>query len=202
MILTVLDKVYRNSGNEEIKFHRYHFILSHYSLRPHFWLLKFHATLLTRYHILLTRMPCAAKCVRFHEIFSAILNSILLTTKVIRNHQWDPVQHCSRYWACWWPSTLVSGAGTSAGTATVVYVHYGDVIMGAIASQIPSLTIVYLTVYLDANQRKHQISASLAFVRGSHRWPVNFQHKWPVTWKMFQFHDVIMHEPTSDGFYR
>ena len=41
--------------------------------------------------------------------------------------------------------------------------HYGDVIMGAIASQITSLTIVYSTVYSDADQRKHQSSASLAF---------------------------------------
>ena len=44
--------------------------------------------------------------------------------------------------------------------------------MGEIASQITSLTIVYSTVYSGADQRKHQISASLAFVRGIHRWPV------------------------------
>ena len=43
--------------------------------------------------------------------------------------------------------------------------HYGDVIMGAIASQITSLTIVHSTVYSDADQIKHQSSASLAFVR-------------------------------------
>ena len=41
--------------------------------------------------------------------------------------------------------------------------------MGAIASQITSLTIVYSTVYSDADQRKHQSSASLAFVWGIHR---------------------------------
>ena len=35
--------------------------------------------------------------------------------------------------------------------------------MGAMASQITSLTIVYATVYLGADQRKHQSSASLAF---------------------------------------
>ena len=63
--------------------------------------------------------------------------------------------------------------------------HYGDVIMGAIASQITSLTIVYSTVYSDADQRKHQSSASLAFVRGIHRGPVNSPHKWPVTQKCF-----------------
>ena len=50
--------------------------------------------------------------------------------------------------------------------------HYNDVIMGAIASQIPSLTIVYSIVYSDADARKHQSSASLAFVRGIHRGPV------------------------------
>ena len=41
--------------------------------------------------------------------------------------------------------------------------HYNDVIMGAIASQITSLTIVHSTIYSDADQRKHQNSASLAF---------------------------------------
>ena len=39
--------------------------------------------------------------------------------------------------------------------------------MGAVASQITSLTIVYSTVYSDADQRKQQSSASLAFVRGN-----------------------------------
>ena len=71
-------------------------------------------------------------------------------------------------------------------------VYYNDVIMGAIASQITSLTIVYSTVYSDVDQRKHQSSASLAFVRGIHRGPVNSPHKWPVTRKMFPFDDVIM----------
>ena len=47
--------------------------------------------------------------------------------------------------------------------------HYNDVIMDAIASQITSLVIVYSAVYSDADQRKHQSSASLAFVRGIHR---------------------------------
>ena len=47
--------------------------------------------------------------------------------------------------------------------------HYNDVIMGTIAFQITSLTIVYSTVYSDADQRKHQSYASLAFVRGIHR---------------------------------
>ena len=47
--------------------------------------------------------------------------------------------------------------------------HYNDVIMTTMASQITSLRVVYSTVYSDANQRKHQSSASLAFVWGIHR---------------------------------
>ena len=43
-----------------------------------------------------------------------------------------------------------------------------------------------------ADQRKHQSSASLAFVRGIHRSPVNSPHKGPVTWKMCPFDDIIM----------
>ena len=48
----------------------------------------------------------------------------------------------------------------------------------------------------SADQRKHQGSASLAFVRGIHRWPVNSPHKWPVTRKMLPFDDVIMNIPS------
>ena len=72
------------------------------------------------------------------------------------------------------------------------YDHYNDVIIGAITSQITSFTIVYSTVYSGADQRKHQSSVSLAFVRGIHRWPVNSPHKWPVTRKMFSFDDINM----------
>ena len=60
--------------------------------------------------------------------------------------------------------------------------HYTDVIMSTMAHQIASLTIVYSTVYSDVNQRKHQSSASLAFVSGIHRPPV-------------PFYDVIMNLP-------
>ena len=68
--------------------------------------------------------------------------------------------------------------------------HYSDVIMGAMASQITNLTIVYSTVYSGGD--KKQCSASLAFVQGIQRSPVNSPHKWPVTRKMFPFDDVIM----------
>ena len=70
--------------------------------------------------------------------------------------------------------------------------HYDDVIMTMLASQITSLTVVYSILYSGVNQRKHQSSASLAFVREIHRGPVNFPHKWSVTRKMFPFDDVIM----------
>ena len=75
---------------------------------------------------------------------------------------------------------------------TCMMMHYNDVIMRTMASQINSLTIVYSTVYSDADQRKHRSSASLAFVRGLHRSPVNSPHKGPVMRKFFPFHDVVM----------
>ena len=55
--------------------------------------------------------------------------------------------------------------------------------MSTMSSQITSLTIIYSTVYSDGDQRKYP--ASLAFVWGIHRWPVNSPHKWPVTRKYF-----------------
>ena len=91
---------------------------------------------------------------------------------------------------------LVSKHGKSAITLSVVtahgvpflpsiILHYDDVIMSMIASQITSLAFVYSTVYSGADQR-------LTFVWGLHRRPVNSPHKWPVTRKMFPFDDVIM----------
>ena len=47
-------------------------------------------------------------------------------------------------------------------------------------SQITGVSIVYSTVCSGADQRKHQSFASLAFVRGLHRWSVNSPHKGPV----------------------
>ena len=97
-----------------------------------------------------------------------------------------------------WRDYVPPGHGRTRTRSTVwKNIHYDDVIMSAMASQI-TLTIVYSTVHSGADQRKHQSSASLAFVRGIHRWPVNSPHKGTVTGKMFPFDDVIMrHMKTS-----
>ena len=98
----------------------------------------------------------------------------------------------------WRPSQVYNGnpfinkTVSSYGMNAQVLKHYDDVIMGSMASQITSLTIVYSTVYSDADQRKHQSPASLAFVWGIHREPVNSPYRGPVTRKMSPFDDVIM----------
>ena len=85
-------------------------------------------------------------------------------------------------------------------------IHYNDVIMGKMASQISRLTIVYSTVYSSADLRKYQSSAPLAFVREIHWGPVKSPHKGQVTRKMFPFDDVIMaaigDHRTVDNIYR
>ena len=65
--------------------------------------------------------------------------------------------------------------------------YYNDVIMSAVASQITGVSIVYSTFCSDADQRKHQSSASLAFFRGI----LNSLHRGPVMRKMFPFDDVV-----------
>ena len=82
---------------------------------------------------------------------------VLITTPVLWVCETDLVPF---WYFCSHSSTLQSG---------LTVFHYDDVRMGAIASQITSLTIVYSTVYSNADQRKHQSSASLAFVWGIHR---------------------------------
>ena len=70
-------------------------------------------------------------------------------------------------------------------------VHYSDVTMSAMAFQITGVSIVCSTVCSGADQRKHQSSASLAFVRRIHRGPGDSLHKGPRTLKFFPFDDVI-----------
>ena len=78
--------------------------------------------------------------------------------------------------------------------------HNCGVKMGVMAYQLPSLTDIYSSVHSGADQRKHQSSESLAFVRGIHRWPVNSSHKWSVTRKMFPLDDVIIKSPVLEKF--
>ena len=96
-----------------------------------------------------------------------------------------------------WPSLSMHTCiwVTNPRRANVETPHYNDVKMGAMASQITGLTIVYSNFYSGADQRKHQSSVSLAFVRGIYLWPVNSAHKEPVTQKMFPFDDAIMSTP-------
>ena len=89
-----------------------------------------------------------------------------------------------------WPKLNISYRNLALISLTTF--HYSDVIMSKISSQITSLTTVYSTVHSGTDKRKHQSSASLAFVRRIRRWPVNSPHKGQLTRKMFPFDDVIM----------
>ena len=81
--------------------------------------------------------------------------------------------------------------------------YSNDVIMSTMASQITSVSVVCSTIGSGSDQRKYQSSASLAFVRGIHRWPVNSPHKRPVRRKLFPFDDVIMiyHDAPATSLY-
>ena len=104
---------------------------------------------------------------------------------------WIPYQHRTLW--CQDPEMLSTSVQLTQSQWCGMFVsHYSDVIISTMASQITSLTVVYSAVYSGEDQRKHQSSASLAFVRGIHRWPVNSPHKGPVTRKMFPFEDAIM----------
>ena len=70
--------------------------------------------------------------------------------------------------------------------------HHNYVIMSAMVSQITGVFIVCSTVCSGTDQRKHQSSTSLAFVREIPWWQVDSPRKGPVTWKIFPFDDIIM----------
>ena len=79
------------------------------------------------------------------------------------------------------PKDLIDEINTDSGNGLVppgkkplpepvlTHIHYINIIMTTMASQITSLTVVYSMFYSGADQRKHQSSTSQAFVRGIHR---------------------------------
>ena len=69
--------------------------------------------------------------------------------------------------------------------------------MGGIASQITSLTIVYSIVYSDADQRKHQSAASLAFVREIDRGPAQMASNAENVYIWWRHHELCCF--ISDG---
>ena len=81
-----------------------------------------------------------------------------------------------------------SSHGKPCGTGIKSEVHYSEVIMSAMASQITGISTVYSLFCSGVDQS----STSQAFVRGIHRWLVNSLHKRPVTRKMFSFDEVNM----------
>ena len=72
------------------------------------------------------------------------------------------------------------------------YLYYSDDIVSTMASQITGLPIVCSTISSGTDHRICQRSASLAFMRGIHRWLVDSPHKRPITRKIFPFDDVIV----------
>ena len=116
-----------------------------------------------------------------HETVSCHFEEIIITGGIRR----QPVMKISSKW-------LQCSAEVLEEWGQMTHYHYNDVIMNTMASQITSLTIVYSTVYSSTDQRKHQSFASLAFMWGIHRWPVNSPHKGSVTRKMFPFDDFII----------
>ena len=132
------------------------------------------------------------ECIVYSQVSNQVFPSII-TYRVLW-HTWFCSTERNGYTTIlllWW-RWMASHRGNDLITGIFCNHHYNDVIMGVMASQITSLTIVYSSIYSDADQRKHQSSASLAFVLGIHRGPVNSPHKWPVLLKMFPFGDVIM----------
>ena len=95
----------------------------------------------------------------YHRIGSKPLAESMMIQCIDEYGDIDLGQHWLRYCLDAWRHQPI----------TWMTAHYSDVIMGTIAYQITSLTVVYSTVYSDADQRKQQSSASLAFVWGIHR---------------------------------
>ena len=130
------------------------------------------------------------------EIVMHISVICIYQNRVLLNHAYRVTHILQGYW---FTGTGPIACPVSAKGPRMIWVNlmltkpqYSGVIMSAMASQITDVSVVYSPACSDKDQRKYQSSASLAFVRGIHRWPVNSPHKGPATRKMFPFDDVIM----------
>ena len=110
-------------------------------------------------------------------------NNVISRKKIFIFRMW---QINTLIWIAWWADTLERKRQFQ-----IPNIRYSDVIMSAIVSQITGVSMVCSTVSSGADQRKHQTSASLVFVRRIERWPVNFPYKETVIRKKFIFDDVI-----------
>ena len=99
---------------------------------------------------------------------------------------------CCRFWTSCCILCRILSTSISQSTVSLPNSHYSDVIMSKVSSQIPGVSMVCSAVYLGVDQRKHQRSASVPFVRGIQRWHMNSPHKGPVARKMFPYDDVIV----------
>ena len=141
-----------------------------------------------------------------YQNISSLHNLTLVLNYDIIPWHWNIVG-CLKFTPMWDNNINIGHSITALMAQGQMFLHYYDVTMGTIVSQITSLMIVYSAVYSNADQRKHQSSVSLAFVLGIHQWPVNSLHKWPVTRKMFPFDDDIMdsydisEKPTLPGIF-
>ena len=113
------------------------------------------------------------------------------------------MHHCACVTHVPWcmPGSLTSGSGNPkivihGNSCIILYIsitqsQYHDCRWpGDTRSQV--ISSISIDTVSGADQRKHQSSASLAFLLGIHRWPLNSLHKWPVMWKMLPLDDVIM----------
>ena len=71
-------------------------------------------------------------------------------------------------------------------------VHYDDIIMGAMASQIPASWLFIQLLFQTQIEENIKTPRHWPLCGGIHRGPVNFPHKWAVTRRMFPFRNVIM----------
>ena len=92
-----------------------------------------------------------------------------------RNPSWDG--NAFRITGFLWWETPATG-----GCPTLEWRHKG---LDSVSNHQPHDCL--LNLYSDADQRKHQSSASMPYVREIHGGPVNSPHKLPVTRKMFPF---------------
>ena len=134
-------------------------------------------------------------CVQQHCMLMAWHRQVIWHLQALRRHRSDSVI------PAWCAIKRFSHERVEAGDTSTgnhywfrgYHMHYCDVIMDVsigVSNHQPHGCL--LAVYSDAVRRKHQNTASMAFVRGIHRGPVNSTHKCPVTRKMFPFDVVIM----------
>ena len=141
-------------------------LLTHTLVTPAQWI-KTHAITSTKY--------------TYPKLACIVAKATISIKNIMRRYDMEPLPHYRTFWReiHRWSAVGIDPVNSLVPSRrqAITWTNDNPVLYEILYNNVTGISIVFSTVCSGANQRKHQSLASLALVRGIHRWPVNSRHK-------------------------